>query len=518
MKRSDILENPEYKFVVFCLLIAICLNIYFSRLGLFNSLLEHFAFRQTQTAISVWYYLKEGFTLNYLTPVFGAPWSIPFEFPTYQLITAVLSKLTPIPLEPAGRLVSLVFFYLALYYIYRILSLYFDKILSLIPIVLMLVCPQYIYWSRTFMIESTALFFCISHLYYLLKLKHAFSYNILILCVLFGMLGCLTKITTYVVVMTPAGLYFLGSLISDIRSGKFKIIYWSLLLSPVFISFVAAIAWTAHADHLKSLNPLAQTLASNGGAQKGWIFGTLQQRLSLANWSRIVLWTIQYGTGSLSVCMLMPLWGIWASKKDRLFIGLSLCGFLSGPLIFFNLYYIHYYYHYGNIFFLVIAIGAVIIAVADKPEFPVIIRRSAVWCAMPVVAAVMIYAYVASDYYKVQNTNVSIAPQISCLRNNFRDTDILLIYDNDWSPVLPYYLGRKAIMNPQNYPPDHPLMLSSLDLTGKDNIVAIIKNDYSQAFAEVVQKVFGMRFLPAFPGIYIREDRYADMRQACSGG
>ena len=513
-QECTIMQN---KFIVFCLFIVICLNIYFSSVGFFNPLVDHYAFRQTQTAISAYYYLKEGFTLNYITPVLGAPWAIPFEFPTYQFIVAGFSYLTTIPLEATGRLISIVFFYLAVCYIYKILLLYFfDKILSLIPIIFLLVCPQYIYWSRTFMIESTALFFCVGHFYYLLKLKQELCFRTMVLCLLFGVLGSLTKITTYIVVMVPAGLYVLGILISDIRSRNINIKYWLTLVSPVFISLATAISWTIYADHLKNLNPLAKGIFVSSNLTE-WNFGTLLQRLNLENWNRIATWSVQYGTGSLYVLMLLPFWGVLTSKKDRLFIGLSMLGFLSGPLIFFNLYFIHYYYLYSNIFFIVIACGVVIIAVANNQELPAILRRIAIWCAMPLVTMIMFYSYYISNYYEAQNSNVSLHPVFSCLHNHLNEKDIILIYDNDWSSVLPYYLGRKAIMNRDNIPLDHPRMASSLNLTGKDKIVAIIKNDFNQAFANEVQSVFAVRFLPVFPGIYIREDRYADIIRACSG-
>ena len=513
-QEGTIMQN---KFIFFCLFIVICLNIYFSSVGFFNPLVDHYAFRQTQTAISAYYYLREGFTLNYITPVLGAPWSIPFEFPTYQFIVAGFSYFTTIPLEAAGRLISILFFYIALAYIYKILLLYFfDKVLSLIPIIFLLVCPQYIYWSRTFMIESTALCFCVGHFYYLLKLKQEICFRTMVLCLLFGILGSLTKITTYIVVMVPAGLYTLGILISDIRSRNINIKFWLTLFSPVFISFIIAISWTIYADHLKNLNPLAREFITSSNLA-GWNFGTLQQRLSLGNWDRIASWSVQYGTGSLYVLMLLPLWGVLTSTKDRLFIGLSLLGFLSGPLIFFNLYFIHYYYLYSNIFFIVIACGVVIIAVANNQELPTTLRRSAIWCAMPLVTIIMFYSYYTSDYYKAQKSNVSLHPVFSCLRDHLNEKDIILIYDNDWSPVLPYYLGRKAIMNRDNIPLDHPQMASSLNLTGKDKIVAIFKNDFNQAFANEVQSVFEVRFLPVFPGIYIREGRCADIIRACSG-
>src|SRR5262245_19867530 len=68
------------------------------------------SFRETQTAITIFYILKGGPWIDYETPIFGYPWSIPFEFPTYQLIVAALVRQTGISIEAAGRLVSFTFF------------------------------------------------------------------------------------------------------------------------------------------------------------------------------------------------------------------------------------------------------------------------------------------------------------------------------------------------------------------------------------------------------------------------
>ncbi len=508
------MHKAEKVFVFFCLLIVICVNLHFSSVGFSAALMDNHAFRQTQTAISAYYFLKEGFTLNYITPVFGAPWSIPLEFPTYQLIVATFSSLTTISLEAAGRLVSIMFFYLTLIYLYKILLLYFDKTLSVIPIIFLLVCPQYIYWSRTVMIESTALFLCVSHFYYFLKLSKVISAWDLFFCILFGTLGSMTKITTYIVVMTPAGIYFIGKLIIDIRSRNVNIKFWISLISPVIISFASAIVWTKYCDHLKDLNPLAQGFLTSSSLAK-WNFGTLQQRLSLANWQTIAWWTIRYGVGFPIVLMLLPLYGVLLSKRNRLFVGLSLCGFLSGPLIFFNLYCVHSYYHYSNIFFMIIALGVIIIAAADDHKLSPIVNRSAVWCVMPLVTITMLYGYYSSDYFKMQKRKFRVSSEITCLRDNLEKTDMFLIYDNDWSSELLYFLERKGIMNRESLPLSHSQMVKSLKLTGKERITAIMKKDFNQAFAEEVLSTFGLRFFPVFPGIYVREDRYPEINTAC---
>jgi 4-amino-4-deoxy-L-arabinose transferase-like glycosyltransferase len=81
-----------------------------------------------------------------------------FEFPLYQWIVASAVKVGGFPIDQTGRFVSVLFFILALYPIFKIL-----KALKLttnnILLILSLICfsPQYIFWSRTFMIESIVL-------------------------------------------------------------------------------------------------------------------------------------------------------------------------------------------------------------------------------------------------------------------------------------------------------------------------------------------------------------------------
>src|SRR3569833_806459 len=62
-------------------------------------LLEHHAFRQTQTAISAYWLMQGGDFFSYLTPLFGAPWTMPLEYPLFQELAAILCRLTGWPLD-----------------------------------------------------------------------------------------------------------------------------------------------------------------------------------------------------------------------------------------------------------------------------------------------------------------------------------------------------------------------------------------------------------------------------------
>ena len=48
------------------------------------SLLDRYEFRQIQTALSTFWIVQAGWQWDYLLPLFGPPWSVPMEFPTYQ--------------------------------------------------------------------------------------------------------------------------------------------------------------------------------------------------------------------------------------------------------------------------------------------------------------------------------------------------------------------------------------------------------------------------------------------------
>src|SRR5258706_6368542 len=123
-------------------------------------LLERHGFRQTQTALSVFWMLREGWHLNYETPVAGYPWSVPFEFPFYQVMVALLVKLTGWQIGTVGRLLS----YLALlacawpaHLVVRRLGL--PRRTFWVFCALLWSSPIYLFWGRTFMIETTAMLF-----------------------------------------------------------------------------------------------------------------------------------------------------------------------------------------------------------------------------------------------------------------------------------------------------------------------------------------------------------------------
>lgn len=169
-----------------------------------HSITDFHGFRQTQTAISVRYLLGGSPALAYETPVLGPPWSIPFEFPLYQWLVAGVVHATGSELDQAGRFVSVAFFLLSLIPGYLILrQLRLSAAASLVVLSLLLISPFYLFWSRTFLIESTALFFGLAYLAASLRAIGGGRPWLRSAAMLFGILAAAVKITTFAIVLLP---------------------------------------------------------------------------------------------------------------------------------------------------------------------------------------------------------------------------------------------------------------------------------------------------------------------------
>ena len=182
-------------FEILALAIIYALSILFR--GLLQPLLDEYGFRQTQTAVSVYWMLRGGPIIAYETPVLGFPWSLPFEFPVYHIIVALV-RLCGVPLEPSGRIVSFIFFVGCLWPAYILFkSARIDVTAILCCGILFILSPLYLFWGRTFMIETCAVFFSLCWLAYLARYISQPKPVFLILANLAGVLGILARLPDF---------------------------------------------------------------------------------------------------------------------------------------------------------------------------------------------------------------------------------------------------------------------------------------------------------------------------------
>jgi hypothetical protein len=402
-------------------------------IGWNHTLLDDHGFRQTQTAISVYYLVGQGPRLAYQTPVLGPPWALPFEFPFYQWIVASLVGTLRSPLEQTGRAVSVAFFLLSLFPAWRILfRLGLSPASRSMALSLWLVSPFYLFWSRTFLIESTALFLGLTYLATSMAYRDSNRRTALFGCLIAGALAALVKITTFGVFAIAIFLVWSAA----IRARRRILV----LLLLVGLPAACGLAWTRFADGCKELNPLGQYMTS--AALHEWNFGTLAQRCSVETWFVIL------GRGNLIVGHLALLGlgtiGLIVARRRR--TGFAACVLLamSAPLVFTNLHYVHEYYAYANGVFWIAAMG---LCLAAMLECHGLVRRSAYYLLAAVIAtSVLQYR---QYYYPVQAANATaIADLGEKLQRLTNSNDVLLIVGCDWSPEIPFYSRRRALMVP----------------------------------------------------------------------
>ena len=85
---------------------------------------KYHSFRTTETAIVIQDYFRNGLSFfNYSMPLFGKPWNVMFEFPTYQaLVYGVMRLFDATNIDFCARIVSIIVFYACTFLLIRFIS------------------------------------------------------------------------------------------------------------------------------------------------------------------------------------------------------------------------------------------------------------------------------------------------------------------------------------------------------------------------------------------------------------
>lgn len=430
--------------VVACLVLAACaVYALVSATRAFDApLLEAHSFRQTHTAISAYWMLGEAPKLGYETPVLGPPWSIPFELPIYQWTVAAAVTALGTPLDPTGRAVSLLFFWLTMLPLFRVLSVFgMSRPLRLAMLALVAANPFYLFWSRAFLPESTAVFLATAFLAFAVTWVRSRRPRDLALCALFGALAGMQKITTFVPFLGAAWLVLLHG---HARSaGRLWPLRGVLLPLAVLtgIPVAATAAWTRHADALKELNPIGQVLTS--AALTRWNFGTLDLRLDgdfmygavLNQPFETIYHPLLFATCAVAVLL---------AQRRRLAVLVLALLYASAPLVFTRVHG-HTYYAFANLIFLVVAIGLCCAGLIERGGW----RRRVGLALLGATFGLSIYRH-QTLFLELQTRHPDTQQKdvAGVVRRVTEPDEIVVVYGDDWSSVIPYYAQRRALMFP----------------------------------------------------------------------
>ncbi len=480
------------------LVLGLLAGVGFSLFVLFRSLnhgvIDQHDFRQAQTAITIDWLTRGGNWIAYETPVAGYPWTIPFEFPLYQWIVAPFHMMG-VPINPAGRVVNWCLYLAAI----ALAALTMKKLgaqrsFILIFAILVFFSPLYAFWSRTVMIESTALAMSMLFVYAISDYVRRPNWRAAALAIVGGVLGGMVKITTFVPFALAGGvvtsIFLLRALIveKNIQSAV------RLSLAPAFaviISLGATDLWVSYSDSLKAQNPFGTLLLSN--ALQSWTFGNIEERLNLANWTRIVFGrSASDAVGSPWIILaVLPLLLVFYRRLAWAIPALLL--YLSAFVVFAHLHFVHNYYQYANAGFLILFVAAGIHAVTR------IGSKGALANVGRALALVLVVVAIGIDLARFQKEFwppliVDQAPnRIYTLAGRIKERtapeDVAFVFGYDWSPSVAYAAERRTI----TLPPwgMAPVLLKPLEaLTGGRaiDIVVDCERDSKSATAPLIEK------------------------------
>jgi hypothetical protein len=412
--------------------------------------LDVHAFRQSQTALTAYWFMQDGFSLAYETPVGGPPWSLPFEFPLYQAIVAGVAMVTGLPLDVVGRLTSFAFLVGCLFPLRALVRrLALPDSVFLFLVALVFGSPLYVYWGRAFMIETAALFFTLSAVRYFADyLLDTRPYRALGLFCLCATLAVLQKSTTVLPVLGVLGLVLAGSLGVQRRGLAALLRDREVLIAGASFAVVLAIgfAWVAFTDVVKSANAMGTQLTS--AALTVWNLGPLAQRFSDELWGTVI-WSRVLETnlaGGLGLFLLVLPLAAATEMRVRIIAGIGLVlGFL--PLFLFsNLHVVHDYYQVANVVFLLFVVAVALGAVVQA--------RLGDWAAVLLLVVVLGANFLAfrSGYLPamanpVTKTNRDLAMG-DVLRREVPAGGQFVAFGVDWNPAFTYMSGRKSFTVP----------------------------------------------------------------------
>ena len=431
---------------IFAVLFSTVLTVVFAR----QLPLDLHSFRQTQTALTAYWFVQEGYKVAYETPVGGYPWAIPFEFPLYQYIVAAISHSLQLPISAVGRLVSFSFLLFCIPMVWMInRRLALPSVVVAFFVALLFTTPLYVYWGRAVLIETTALFFV------LLAIKFFLDYLLetqsplrLMLFSCFMTIGILQKATTGLPV-----LVILTAVLIVAEVKRKKVLGWptitrlTMLAGSVVVPMMVVTVWTHFTDQLKSANPLGQYLTSE--ALTYWNWGTLGQRVSPELWQVVLLMRILV----MNLCWLLGLAIIAASlgsSVSRQVKSIILASIALGllPLFMFpNLHIVHESSQTSCVMCLVyalsVALGAVVGPLAGR------------WTGLALLIGLLLGNMLAlkqTGYldqimvtYGRETRDVAIG---EVLKREIPQGGQFVAFGNDYSSTFPYLSERKSFSVP----------------------------------------------------------------------
>jgi multisubunit Na+/H+ antiporter MnhF subunit len=406
-----------------------------------DSLNEIHAFRQTQTAMVAREFARNGIDLlsSPLT-VFGAHGDAPMEFPLFQAITALVIRVGVDP-SMASRLVGLLSFQFAAIMLVVVVARLHGRRTALVALVLFEFLPFGLQWGAASLIEFLAVGLALGMVAGIERWLTRGSIVGLVLGSLSAILAFLVKSTTAPgwVILVLALCWLVVTRAPRTREAWLRI-GLGLGLGPV-LGLIAGLAWTVHADAVKTHEVLTAFLTS--AALRDWNFGSLGQRLDPATWELVGTRISDTIAGPGLLFLGVGIVAIAVRARLTIRVEWAWVGVAVAPLLVFtNLYMQHDYYLSGIYPALVVIVALGIVALS---RFLSRRRASAAAAAVALTLFLGVTTWISPmsiNYYRVTGAN---PPESDLIDAHTKPDDWVIMAGCTWDPTILYFADRTGL-------------------------------------------------------------------------
>lgn len=390
------------------------------------------------------------------------------EYPVFQLVAAGVDSVAPWHnLDASIRLTALLFFYLCAIALYLLARQLFERpSVALFTAAVFLFSPYNLQWSHASLMEYTADFFALAYLLCFLRWMFKPAWPSFVLAAVFGMLGCLAKITSFAFPLLIVGVLMAVQAFALARQYRLlptpasspalfagELPLSRLLLSAclVLVPLMVGLSYVHFSDHIKAQSPYTAWLCSDNPFMKKWNYGTLAQRLVPENWIIViyrmratVLW--EFSIPLLAGCIALPfrIRTFGSFRVANFWLGLA---FAAAPLVvvscFFNLYVVHTYY------FISVAPCLALITGAGLDFFFSLVRRPFIQVLLLLLLAgiwLRSLSPIAADMLQPSSPDRRVIFLSQAGKIIPKDDPVIVITPGEYNSFIPYYLKHRAFM------------------------------------------------------------------------
>lgn len=272
MSFGDKISSWSIKYERAIVLTVVVIGLLLRLYGLTLPLIESHQVRQAQTAMMTRNLYEDHMDiLHTRLDFFGnVPGYIIMEFPLMHTITALLYNCFGVH-EILGRLVSIAFSIGAMFLFYGLASQFLSVLGALSALILYAFSPMNIFFSRTFMPESSMMFFIVGSIYFILRWLDRQTWPVYLTAILFAALAGLTKPTASLIFIPIFTAWFL----------KYRWNLWKRFdfWIYIFLSILPTLGWAFYAHFFNAKIPYLsqgfgnwmEIITNRGGIITHWI-------------------------------------------------------------------------------------------------------------------------------------------------------------------------------------------------------------------------------------------------------